>query len=66
MSPKWFKRRTPRVDPVELNRQAEESLTETRSQQSHVNALTSYLETRKGQNGFGEDFNVTFLVPRRS
>lgn len=66
MSPKWFKRRTPRVDPVELNRQAEESLTETRSQQPHVNALTSYLETRKGQNGFGEDFNVTFLVPRRS
>lgn len=66
MSPSWFKRRKPRVDPAELSRIAEASLRETRDQQEHVNALTSYLENRKGQNGFGEDFDVTFLRPRRS
>lgn len=66
MSPRWFRKRTPRVDPYELARKAEESLQETRGQQAHVNALTSFLEARKGQNGFGEDFDITFLVPRRS
>ena len=63
MSPKWFSKRTPRVDPDEMNRVAEESLAETREKQSHVNALTSYLSERKGQNGFGEDFEIT-LIPR--
>lgn len=62
---RWFKKRTPRIDPDELGRQAKESLKATRAQQPHVNALTSYLERRKGQNGFGEDFEITFLVPRR-
>ncbi|AWN03251.1 hypothetical protein PBI_CAMILLE_4 [Microbacterium phage Camille] len=66
MSPlKWLSRRTPRVDPEELARTAEESLRETRSQQEHVNALTSYLKNREGQNGFGEDFEIT-LTPRRA
>lgn len=63
MSPKWLRRRQPRVDPEELARTAEESLNETRSQQAHVNALTSYLNNRTGQNGFGEDFEIT-LTPR--
>lgn len=66
MSPNWFKRRKPRVDPDELARQAEESLYETQINQPHVNALTSYLDRRKGQNGFGEDFDITILVPRRT
>jgi len=66
MSPKWFQKRSPRVDPEALERQAEESLKETRGQQARVNALTSYLELRKGQNGFGEDFDITILVPRSS
>ena len=65
MSLKWFSKRAPRVDPDELNRVAEESLEETRGQQAHVNALTSYLGTRKDQNGFGEDFEFT-LIPRRA
>lgn len=65
MSPKWLKRRTPRVDPDELARTAEESLAETRRRQPHVNALTSYLNNRTGQNGFGEDFEIT-LNPRRA
>lgn len=66
MSPNWFRKRSPRVDPQELARKAEESLKETQSQQDHVNALTSYLEKRKGQNGFGEDFEISLLIPRRS
>lgn len=65
MSPRWFKKRAPRVDPVEMERTAEESLRETRDQQEHVNALTSYLNDRQGQNGFGEDFGIT-LNPRRA
>jgi hypothetical protein len=63
MKSRWFSRRAPRVDPEELSHKAEKSLNETRSRQDHVNALTSYLETRKGQNGFGEDFEIT-LNPR--
>jgi len=66
MSRNWFSRRSPRVDPDELARKAEESLQETQKQQDHVNALTSYLERRKGQNGFGDDFEITLLVPRRA
>jgi len=63
MKARWFSKRAPRVDPAEVSRVAEESLRTTRSQQEHVNALTSYLESRKGQNGFGEDFEIT-LNPR--
>ena len=65
MSPRWFSKRTPRVDPAEMNRVAEESLAETRDRQAHVNALTSFLAYRKDQNGFGEDFEIT-LTPRRA
>lgn len=65
MSPRWLGKRKARVDPEELNRLAEESLAETRGQQAHVNALTSYLNVRTGQNGFGEDFEIT-LNPRRA
>lgn len=65
MSPKWFNKKKPRVDPDELGRKADESLHKTRSQQAHVNAITSYLGRRSGQNGFGEDFEIT-LNPRRA
>lgn len=65
MKSRWFSNKAPRVDPDQLSQKAEESLTETRNRQAHVNALTSYLEIRKGQNGFGEDFEIT-LNPRRA
>lgn len=65
MSPTWLKKRKPRVDPDVMSRVAEDSLAETQSQQAHVNALTSYLNNRTGQNGFGEDFEIT-LIPRRA
>lgn len=65
MIKKWFKRREPQVDPVDISKQAEESLQITREQQAHVNYLTSWLNNRQGKNGFGEDFEVTFN-PRRA
>lgn len=63
MSRKWFSKRKPRIDPDEMTQMAEESLAETRERQAHVNAITSYLDRRQGQNGFGEDFEIT-LIPR--
>ena len=65
MALRWLSRHAPRVDPNEILRLAEESITETREKQPHVNALTSYLNNRTGQNGFGEDFEIT-LIPRRA
>ena len=63
MSRKWFSKRKPRIDPDEMARVAEESLAESRGRQVQVNAITSYLDRRQGQNGFGEDFEIT-LIPR--
>lgn len=65
MKPKWLaklRKSNPSVDPAELARTAEISLRETRKRQGLVDALTSYLDNRSGQNGFGEDFEIT-LVP---
>lgn len=64
MNPRWFKKRTPQIDPDVMGQMAEESLQQTKDQQQRVNALTLYLENRKGQNGFGEDFDITFRNPR--
>lgn len=38
---------------------AEESLELVKAQQPRVNLITAYLERRKNQNGFGEDFEFT-------
>lgn len=65
MSLRWLKKRSSRVDPQEISRVAKESLAETRSQQDKVNHITAYLDNRKNQNGFGEDFEFT-LRPRRA
>ena len=56
-------RKKSRVDPDELNAQAEAATTQLLEQQERVNAVTSYLERRKLQNGFGADFEYT-LTPR--
>lgn len=60
-----FKKKEPRVDPDELSKKAEQSLRETSKNQEHVNYLTTWLERRQNQNGFGEDFEYT-LRPRRA
>lgn len=57
----WRKKQ--RVDPAELNAQADAATTQLLEQQERVNAVTSYLERRKLQNGFGTDFEYT-LTPR--
>lgn len=58
-----FRKKGSRVDPEEIIRQADESLTKTAERQTHVNALTSYLNWRNGENNFGRDFDIS-LVPR--
>jgi hypothetical protein len=55
----WSSKNPSRIDPAELERVATDSLDKVRKQQPRVNALTSYLERRKNQNGFGEDFEYT-------
>lgn len=65
MERRWLRKHDPQVDPEELMRMAASSLEETRRRQPYVNFLTEYLERRKGQNGFGQDFEIT-LRPRRS
>lgn len=59
----WIKRNPSRINPEELTRKADESLRETKELQPKVNSITSYLERRKNQNGFGEDFEYT-LKPK--
>lgn len=56
---RWIIKYRSRVDPEELIKKADESLEITRSQQERVNYITQYLERRKNQNGFGEDFEFT-------
>lgn len=57
---RWFRRHPDRIDPDQLMRKANSSLAKTHGQQERVNVLTSYLNKRKDQNGFGEDFEFTF------
>lgn len=59
----WIKRNPTRINPEDLTRKADESLQETKKQQARVNVIVGYLERRKNQNGFGDDFEYT-LKPR--
>lgn len=62
---KFFRKREPLVDTDQLERQAEDSLQLVKKQQPHVNMLTTWLNNRKGENGLGEDFEIT-LRPGRA
>lgn len=64
MCPRKIHKVDKRVRPEELARLAEESLNETKRQQVKVNIITSYLNQRRNQNGFGEDFEITLLLRR--
>lgn len=48
-----------------LQVRASEAADQLEKQKPKVNNLTSWLEDRKNQNGFGEDFEYT-LRPRRA
>ncbi len=65
MMKKFFSRRAPRVDPEELNRQSAEINEQLEREGPRMNALATYLERRRLQNGFGTDFEYT-LRPRRT
>ena len=65
MMKKFLSRRTPRVDPEELNRQSAEINEQLEREGPRMNALAAYLERRRLQNGFGTDFEYT-LRPRRT
>lgn len=61
-----FPKHESRIDPDALTLKAEQSLRETEKKQPHVNAITSWLRRRDGQNGFGEDFEYTLRPKRRT
>ena len=61
----WLRERTLDVDPDELKRLATDSLKITQGQKEEVSRMTKFLETRKDQNHFGEEFHVSFR-PRES
>lgn len=48
-----------------LHARANEAAEQLKQQKPRVNNITSWLENRKDQNGFGEDFEYT-LRPRRA
>lgn len=52
------------VDPDELDRQTAEVNEYLAEKGPQMNFVSNWLENRKGQNGFGEDFDITFY-PRR-
>lgn len=58
---RWIKRRSKKVDPDALMIKAEMSLKTTTGNQERINALTAYLESRKDQNHFGDEFEITLL-----
>jgi hypothetical protein len=51
--------RDQRVDPSELDKQTEEVNAILERDDAKMNAIASYLEKRKNQNGFGTDFEFT-------
>lgn len=52
--------RKAKVDPEELDRQTAEINDYLEKEEPRMTALASFLNNRRGQNGLGEDFDVTF------
>lgn len=65
MMKRLWGRKTPQVDPQELNQQSEEILAKLEKDGPRMNAVANFLENRRYQNGFGTDFEYT-LRPRRA
>lgn len=62
---KIFGRRPSKVDVDELNKQTAEVQEFLEREGPHMNYIARWLENRKGQNGLGEDFDITFY-PREA
>ena len=52
--------RKAKVDPEVLDRQTAEINDYLEKEEPRMTALASFLNNRRGQNGLGEDFDVTF------
>ena len=52
--------RKAKVDPEELDRQTAEINEYLEQEEPRMTALATFLNNRRGQNGLGEDFDVTF------
>ena len=61
----WLRNREIRVDPSTITQLATDSIEQTDGQKEEVSRMTKFLETRKEQNHFGEEFHVSFR-PRES
>ena len=61
----WLRNREIRVDPSTITQLATDSIELTDGQKEEVSRMTKFLETRKEQNHFGEEFHVSFR-PRES
>jgi len=48
------------VDPDELDRQTAEINDYLEKEGPRMKLVANWLQTRKGQNGLGEDFDITF------
>lgn len=57
---KLFNRYPRKVDPEELNRQTEEVNSMLEREAPRREHVARWLIERKGKNGFGEDFDITF------
>ena len=61
----WLRNREIRVDHSTITQLATDSIEQTNGQKEEVSRMTKFLETRKDQNHFGEEFHVSFR-PRES
>lgn len=57
--------RKAKVNPEELDRQTAEINEYLEKEEPRMTALATFLNNRRGQNGLGEDFDITFY-PRGS
>ncbi len=55
-----FIRRDPKVDVEELDQQTAEVNEFLEKEGPRMSAIATWLNNRKGQNGLGEDFDITF------
>ena len=56
----FFKRREAKVNVEELNQQTAEVNEFLEKEGPRMSAVATWLNNRKGQNGLGEDFDITF------
>ena len=61
----WLEKRRSRIDPADVDKKADESLEYSAQNEDKVNVIIDFLQKRKNQNGFGEDFEIT-LRPKEA